>query len=226
LLLGVYGHSRDGKSRNRQVLVGVVMVDGWPITHHVFRGNTRDAKTVKQVLEDLEQRFGLRCVVFVGDRGMVTSDNVALLRFYKQGYVVGLNRCWRENVYCCIERATGPWTECFLGIAAREMANLFRTYVQEVVFDEPGVRIFVAKSEERASYESSQRLKAMERVRISSSAPAPRRAGQAESTRQDRCRHNPHPRPLPRLPLLRLKAKKQPLPLLRASREPEARANL
>jgi transposase len=165
-LLGAHGHSRDGKPRNRQVLVGVVMVDGWPITHHVFRGNKRDAKTVKQVLEDLEQRFGLRRVVFVGDRGMVTSDNLALLRSRQQGYVVGLNRRRREKVYRYIERASGAWTECPLGIAAREMVNPPKTYVQEVASDEPGVRIFVAKSEERAGYESSQRLKAMERVRL------------------------------------------------------------
>jgi transposase len=97
---------------------------------------------------------------------MVTSDNVALLRSHKQGYVVGLNRRRRENVYRYIERATGTWTECPLGIAAREMTNPPRTYVQEVASDEPGVRIFVAKSEERAGYETSQRLKAMERVRL------------------------------------------------------------
>jgi transposase len=163
--LGAHGHSRDGKPRNRQVLVGVVMVDGWPITHHVFRGNMRDAKTVPQVLEDLERRFGLRRVVFVGDRGMVTSDNIALLRSRKQGYVVGLNRRRSEKVYRYIERATGAWTECPLGIAAREMTDPPRTYVQEVASDEPGVRIFVVKSDERAGYESTQRFKAMERVR-------------------------------------------------------------
>jgi len=164
-LLGAHGHSRDGKPRNRQVLVGVVMVEGWPITHHVFRGNMRDAKTVPQVLKDLEERFGLRRVVFVGDRGMVTSDNIALLRARKQGYVVGLNRRRREKVYRYIERATGPWRECPLGIAAREKANPPRAYVQEIPSDEGGVRIFVVKSEEREGYERTQRLKAMERVR-------------------------------------------------------------
>jgi len=162
--LGAHGHSRDGKPRNRQVLVGVVMVDGWPITHHVFKGNMRDAKTVPQVLEDLEQRFGLRRVVFVGDRGMVTSDNLELLRSRKQGYVVGLNRRRREKVYRYIERATGEWTECPLAIAPREMANPPRTYVQEVASEEPDVRIFVVKSDERQDYERAQRTKAMERV--------------------------------------------------------------
>jgi len=90
--LGAHGHSRDGKPRNRQVLVGLVMVDGWPITHHVFQGNWRDATTVPQVLTDLERRFGLRRVVFVGDRGMVTSDNLALVRARQQGYLVGVAR--------------------------------------------------------------------------------------------------------------------------------------
>jgi transposase len=164
-LLGAHGHSRDGKPRNRQVLVGVVMVEGWPITHHVFRGNMRDATTVPQVLTDLEERFGLRRVVFVGDRGMVTSDNITLLRSRKQGYVVGLNRRRREKVYRAIERARGPWRECPLGIAAREKANPPRTSVQEVSSDEDGVRIFVVKSEERESYERTQRLNAMDRVR-------------------------------------------------------------
>src|SRR6202521_3263048 len=70
--IGANGHSRDGKPRNPQVLVGLVLVDGWPIAHHVFEGNRRDAKTVPDVLRDLEERFGLKRVIFVGDRGMVT----------------------------------------------------------------------------------------------------------------------------------------------------------
>lgn len=132
-----HGHSRDGKPRNRQVLVGVVMVDQWPIAHHVFRGNARDATTVPQVLADLERRFGLRRVVFVGDRGMVTAANLAQLRAQEQGYVVGLNRRRREDVYRAIARATGPWTACPIGITARERAAPPQTRVQEVAADRP-----------------------------------------------------------------------------------------
>jgi transposase len=160
-----HGHSRDGKPRNRQVLVGVVMVDQWPIAHHVFRGNVRDATTVPQVLDDLEQRFGLRRVVFVGDRGMVTAPNLERLREQAQGYVVGLQRRRREAVYRYIERATGPWTECPVGLTAREKTPSPHTRVQEVPSDQPGVRIFVVHSDERLAYERTQRLQAMERVR-------------------------------------------------------------
>jgi transposase len=147
------------------VLVGLVLVDGWPLTHHVFAGNWRDSQTVPDVLDDLETRFGLRRVVFVGDRGMVTSANLARVRERQHGYVVGLQRRRREAVYRYIERATGPWTDCPVGRTARERAAVPKTQVQEVPSDEPGLRVFVVQSDERLVYERGQRLTAMERVR-------------------------------------------------------------
>ncbi len=40
--LARFGYSRDGKPRNPQIVIGVVMMDGWPIAHHVFAGNRLD----------------------------------------------------------------------------------------------------------------------------------------------------------------------------------------
>jgi transposase len=163
--LAKHGHSRDGKARNRQVLVGVVMIDGWPIAHHVFEGNQRDCATVQSVVKDIEERFGLRRVVFVGDRGMVTSKNIELLRARRQGYVVGLNRRRRPEVLGYLQRATGPWQQCRTGIAANEKAEAPKTLVQEVASDKAGVRVFVAHSDERLAYERAEREKSMQRVR-------------------------------------------------------------
>jgi len=163
--LAKHGHSRDGKPRNRQVLVGVVMIDGWPIAHHVFEGNKRDCSTVASVLKDIEERFGLRRVVFVGDRGMVTSQNIDLIRSGHQGYVVGLNRRRRPEVMGYLERATAQWQECRAGIAASEKAEVPKTLVQEVASDKPGLRVFVVHSDERMSYERTEREKSMQRVR-------------------------------------------------------------
>jgi transposase len=163
---GAHGHSRDGKPRNPQVLVGLVMVDGWPIAHHVFKGNWRDAKTVPEVLSDLEQRFGLKRVVFVGDRGMVTSHNLTVVREHGHGYIVGRNRRRSGEVYDYIQSATGPWIECPAGITAREKEMQPKTLVQEVASNEPGVRVFVVHSEERAAFEGRQRARAMDRVRV------------------------------------------------------------
>jgi transposase len=163
--LGANGHSRDGKPRNPQVLVGLVMVDGWPIAHHVFEGNKRDAKTVPDVMGDLEQRFGLKRIVFIGDRGMVTSQNLDDLRMGGHGYIVGRNRRRSDEVFDYIQSATGEWTECPVGITAREKATSPKTLVQEVASNKPGVRVFVVHSDERAAFERAQRVKAMGRVR-------------------------------------------------------------
>ena len=43
-----HGYSRDGKPHNVQVIVGVVMVAGWPIAHHVWAGNGVDNGTVQR----------------------------------------------------------------------------------------------------------------------------------------------------------------------------------
>src|SRR5258708_9876151 len=131
--LAKFGSSRDGKPRNRQVQVGLVMINGWPIAHHVFDGSLRDSATVEMVLKDLQERFGLGRVIFVGDRGMVTIQNLALLRQRGQGYLVGLKRRRNEQVDRYIQAAAqGPLHECPVGITALEREKVPRTMVTEV----------------------------------------------------------------------------------------------
>jgi hypothetical protein len=165
--LGRFGYSRDGKPRNRQVLVGVVMMEGWPIAHHVFAGNRLDQTTLGEVVEELRQRFGLRRVVFVGNRGMVTVKNIEQLRQAEQGYLVGLQRRNRQDIPHYIEEALArnQWPECPVGITASEKAVVPRTRVQEVAGKEAGVRVFVVHSEEREQYEHGLRELSMERGR-------------------------------------------------------------
>ena len=71
-----HGSSRDGKPQNVQVIVGVVMVAGWPVAHHVWAGNRIDHFTVQEVIIDLCERFEFGRLVLVGDRGIVTKENI------------------------------------------------------------------------------------------------------------------------------------------------------
>src|SRR5205085_3724975 len=87
-----HGYSRDGKPQNVQVVVGLVLVGGWPIAHHVWAGNRLDVTTVQEVINDLMTRFTLARLIFVGDRGMVSDDNLEALRRDGHGYLVGLKR--------------------------------------------------------------------------------------------------------------------------------------
>lgn len=165
--LAKHGYSRDGKPRNVQVVVGVVMVAGWPIAHHVWAGNTRDSTTVPEVVRDLGKRFRFRRLVFVGDRGMVTEKNLELLNETEpHGFLLGMTRRQNPEAETLIDRVQeSNWLDCPMGINAQEKKSPPRTRVQEVQCDRAGVRVFVVDSDERHAYEERQRTKAMQRVR-------------------------------------------------------------
>jgi transposase len=161
-----HGHSRDGKPHNVQVIVAVVMVSGWPIAHHVWAGNEVDHTTVGKAIEDLHRRFGFRRLVFVGDRGMVTSDNVETITKGGHGYLVGLKRRRNKKLdrwLKAIDQA--EWIDCPVGITAREKTNPPRTRAQEVPSGVAGMRVIIVDSDERRGYEQAMREKAMERTR-------------------------------------------------------------
>lgn len=166
--LAKHGYSRDGKPRNVQVVVGVVMVAGWPIAHHVWAGNTRDSKTVPEVVADLSKRFAFRQVVFVGDRGMVTEKNLQILEKAEGdwGFLAGMTRRRNPEAEALIDRVDeSRWIDCQVGINAQEKSEPPRTRVQEVSCHRAGVRVFVVDSDERRAYEQRMREKVMERAR-------------------------------------------------------------
>jgi transposase len=129
-----HGYSRDGKPQNVQVVVGMVMVAGWPIAHHVWAGNRIDATTVQEVVRDLRTRFAFGRVVFVGDRGMVSDDNIEALARDGHGYLVGMKRRRNAELDGWLQKVDeAKWRDCPVGITAREKKeNPPRTRVQEI----------------------------------------------------------------------------------------------
>jgi transposase len=161
-----HGYSRDGKPQNVQLMVGVVMVAGWPIAHHVFAGNRKDASTVDEVLEDLKTRFGFERVVFVGDRGMVTQETKTQILDRKQGFLMGIKRRRNRELDGWLQALDETkWEACPVGMTAREKKPSPQTRVQEVESGEAGLRVFVIDSEDRREYEQAQRQKSMEKTR-------------------------------------------------------------
>jgi transposase len=161
-----HGYSRDGKAQNVQVVVGLVMVAGWPIAHHVWPGNTLDVTTVSDVIRDLTERFGIRRLIFVGDRGMVSDENLDALRRNGHGYLVGLRRRRNAQVDAWLQRVEETkWQDCPGGINARERKQPLPTRVQEVSTEDEPRRVFVIDSEERRQYEQAKRQQAMARTR-------------------------------------------------------------
>ncbi len=68
------GYSRDGKRDKLQLVIGLLCTgEGIPLAVEVFEGNTPDTQTVAAQIAKIRGRFGLRRVVLVGDRGMLTE---------------------------------------------------------------------------------------------------------------------------------------------------------
>jgi transposase len=118
-----------------------------------------------EVVQDLNLRFELNRVVFVGDRGMMTIGNVKQLRELEQGYLVGLQRRNRKDTFDYIQQAEtrADWQECPTGVTASEKTVVPKTRVVEVAGKEAGVRVFVVHSEERELYERGMRELSMAR---------------------------------------------------------------
>ena len=142
------------------------MVAGWPIAHHVWAGNEVDHTTVGKAIADLHRRFGFNRLVFVGDRGMVTSDNLDAITAGNHGYLVGLKRRRNKKLdrwLAAVDEA--KWINCPVGITAREKADPPRTRAQEVPSGIAGMRVIIVDSDERRASEEAMRVKSMERTR-------------------------------------------------------------
>src|SRR5712691_11720511 len=75
--LAAFGYNRDGKKGKMQIVIGLLCdEDGQPVSIEVFPGNTQDPHTVAAQVEKLKGRFGVTAITFVGDRGMLKSQQV------------------------------------------------------------------------------------------------------------------------------------------------------
>ena len=91
--LGARGYSRDGKKGNIQIEYGLLTdPGGLPVAVRVFEGNTADPAAFTEILDAVHGEFGLRKMVMVGDRGMITSARIGAIRELdgKYGWITAL----------------------------------------------------------------------------------------------------------------------------------------
>ncbi|MGH3287744.1 MAG: IS1634 family transposase, partial [Streptosporangiaceae bacterium] len=91
--LGARGYSRDGKKGNVQIEYGLLTdPEGRPVAVRVMEGNTADPAAFTEIAKAVHDGFGLRRMVMVGDRGMITSARIGALRELdgKYGWITAL----------------------------------------------------------------------------------------------------------------------------------------
>jgi transposase len=75
--LAQFGYSRDGKKGKLQIIFGLLCnAQGCPVAVEVFEGNIADSTTLATQIEKVRTRFGIKRVVFVGDRGILTQARI------------------------------------------------------------------------------------------------------------------------------------------------------
>jgi transposase len=75
--LAHHGYSRDKRGDRPQLVIGLLCAsDGCPVAIEVFEGNTADPATLAAQIGKLKDRFKLKRVVVVGDRGMITDARI------------------------------------------------------------------------------------------------------------------------------------------------------
>jgi transposase len=112
--LAEFGYNRDKKKGKLQIVFGLLCnAQGCPISIEVFEGNTADPSTLTQQIEKVRTRFGLKKIIWVGDRGMITQARI------------------REDLK---ETAGVDWITALRSSQIRKLVN--QSYIQLSLFDE------------------------------------------------------------------------------------------
>jgi transposase len=91
--LSAFGYNRDGKKGKRQIVIGLLCDEsGVPISVEVFTGNTQDPRTFASQIQKVAERFGGGEVTFVGDRGMIKSEQVKELGTHGFHYITAITK--------------------------------------------------------------------------------------------------------------------------------------
>jgi len=78
--IGRHGKSKDHRPDLKQMVVGLALdLRGWPLCCELWPGNTADVTTLLPVVNRLRQRFRVRRVCIVADRGMISAKTIAAL---------------------------------------------------------------------------------------------------------------------------------------------------
>lgn len=113
------GYSRDKRFGCVQVCIALVVTpEGLPLSYEVFDGNRTDVTTVEEIVETMRGKYGHERRVWVMDRGMVSEENIEMLREVGASWLVGTSKAMLKD----FERQLldeGDWSKIEPGIEVK-----------------------------------------------------------------------------------------------------------
>jgi len=84
------GWSKDGKSSNPQMVLGLLVgLGGNPIGYELHPGNTYEGHTMIPIIQKMQRRFNIGKPVVVADAGLLSESNVRDLESQGYKYIIG-----------------------------------------------------------------------------------------------------------------------------------------
>lgn len=110
-----HGYSRDGRPDCIQVCIALVVTpEGLPLAYEVFDGNRADVTTVEEIVACMREKYGQERRTWVMDRGMVSEENLEMLRDAGASYLVGTPKSMLKRFER--ELLTEDWTHIEPGV--------------------------------------------------------------------------------------------------------------
>lgn len=144
------GFSKDGKTAESQVVLGLLVSEGgYPLSYSLFNGSQYEGFTMIPMIDDFRQRFTLgNDFVVVADSGLMNKNNVKLLRQAGYKYILGAR----------IKNEDTRVKQWILSLEKQDKA-CYEHIRQE------GERLIISYSENRAKKDAYNRDRGIERLR-------------------------------------------------------------
>jgi len=114
------------------VLAVAVDQQGWPVSWEVFPGNTADQSAFEAMVAKMRQRFKIRRVIVVADRGMMSNKSVELLTTHETApyhYILGCRMRRQKEVNLEVLGRAGRYREVSPNLKVKEVRVGERRYV-------------------------------------------------------------------------------------------------
>lgn len=154
--LAAYGYNRDKKAGKLQIVYGLLTDEkGTALSVEAFRGNTKDNQTLLSQIAKIKDRFGVKYVTIVGDKGMIKSMQISEIE--------------KEENFNFITSITKPQIQKLL---EREVLaiELFEDKLCEISDEQEGLRYVLRRNPRRAEEMKGTRESKMSKVKAKVSA--------------------------------------------------------
>ena len=144
------GFSKDGKTAESQVVLGLLVSEGgYPLSYSIFNGSQYEGFTMIPMIDDFKQRFNIgEDFVVVADSGLMNKNNVALLQQAGYKYILGAR----------IKNESTTIKQWILSLKTEDQSCHEYRYKN-------GERLIVGYSEKRANKDAYNRNRGVARLR-------------------------------------------------------------